>query len=300
MSEYILTQDGKLYCMSNDELYHYGIIGMKWGVRRYQNEDGTLTSAGKKRLTKTLARSTATTKSKIYDDDIVIKRGSIQSHVSGNKKIRLNDSETYVYDPSNKHDRIVYEGTFAKYIEVGKRYANQYVHKYAVTEDLVSPSTKKRVDIFIEEYKNNPAAFTSEMNYVSNRMKLMKQLGYNLTEKNENITKYNKEFDANTSSADLKKYGYDTFTAVAELGSKRSTAVKAYYDSIKNKGYNALVDDNNRSVYNDAVQPLIVLNANKTLKELYSYKLDSNDRDSNIEALRDYNEKKYGHRNVAF
>lgn len=34
--------------MEND-LYHYGTKGMKWGVRRYQNHDGSLTSAGKKR-----------------------------------------------------------------------------------------------------------------------------------------------------------------------------------------------------------------------------------------------------------
>lgn len=38
--------------MSNDELYHHGIKGQKWGVRRYQNYDGSLTDAGRRRYGK--------------------------------------------------------------------------------------------------------------------------------------------------------------------------------------------------------------------------------------------------------
>ena len=46
--------------VSVSEMYHHGIKGQKWGVRRFQNKDGSLTPAGKQRYD---------------DDDIVIKKG---------------------------------------------------------------------------------------------------------------------------------------------------------------------------------------------------------------------------------
>lgn len=41
-------------------LCHYGVLGMKWGIRRYQNKDGTLTSEGRHRYVKTMGKENVT------------------------------------------------------------------------------------------------------------------------------------------------------------------------------------------------------------------------------------------------
>lgn len=53
----------------SDELYHWGIKGQKWGIRRYQNEDGTLTEAGKKRYNTNSGNSTSQNAKNVTSSD---------------------------------------------------------------------------------------------------------------------------------------------------------------------------------------------------------------------------------------
>lgn len=56
------------YIYNNGELFHWGVKGMKWGVRRYQNKDGSLTNAGKNRYDRDVRENNAKKK----DNRIVI------------------------------------------------------------------------------------------------------------------------------------------------------------------------------------------------------------------------------------
>jgi len=57
ISDPSLIQNGVLFVDSSDYLAHHGVKGQKWGVRRFQNEDGSLTDKGRKHYEKKLAKA---------------------------------------------------------------------------------------------------------------------------------------------------------------------------------------------------------------------------------------------------
>lgn len=102
------------------ELYHYGTKGMRWGIRRYQNTDGSLTAAGRRKYAKSRKDI-----SKMSDEDLA--KATARAKAEKDYKQALKDNRSY---------------------ELGKRFVNKFseslVDKMAekVTADLIAQATK--------------------------------------------------------------------------------------------------------------------------------------------------------------
>ena len=87
-----------------NQLYHYGILGQKWGIRRYQNEDGSLTNEGKKRLDTQNPVFKESMSSELLREKIPIKKEYLDDETKFlkqlNDKLKIIDSSDEAYNIS--------------------------------------------------------------------------------------------------------------------------------------------------------------------------------------------------------
>lgn len=123
--------------LKTKEFYHSGIKGMKWGIRRYQNEDGTLTEEGKERYgTPERYRAAAKEASALEEStrgasSAASTAASIMNTQRGSQAIRKDYSELTDQELQRRVNRLNLERAYGdlsgdtKYVKTGKEKARE-------------------------------------------------------------------------------------------------------------------------------------------------------------------------------
>ena len=145
-NNYILVSNGSF--VSEDELYHWGVKGMKWGVRRYQNEDGTLTSAGRSRYSTVADAKEAYRKAKKESADKY--STAVGGNYGGRLTVTRNQRKDYSRDVQAYNNSLAkrtgakYDYKIAKAQQKGK---NNKVAELRVKQQLAVKRQKNRTSI---------------------------------------------------------------------------------------------------------------------------------------------------------
>lgn len=287
MDNYILT--------SNDELYHWGIKGMKWGVRRFQKKDGSLTPAGKKRYDDSGQPKKSKHRTKL--EEAYRKRGLSQEEAEAAASRRIRTEKilgasaaltvgacvAYAAVKSRKAriDGVIKAGETMQRIEMkdtngrlhdvfyvskgehdNKRYYNMLgATRQKQTGEAFLMNLESSGDIKVASRRNAEKVFKDLYNSDQEfRLRVCQQANKHFSGRNK--VDPNKMLRGNTS--EMRKL-YENFNSnLIDIRDKGSGADKKFYNALKSKGYGAVQDINDMkfSGYN-AKNPLIIFDNSK-------------------------------------
>ena len=210
-----------------DELYHHGIKGMRWGIRRFQRKDGSLTPAGQKRRArleselKQLSPKKRKTKAEVEQ---AARKKTVYEMTDAELRERTNRMriEKEYYD-AQKNLAIVNPPQISK----GKKFMNSLVN------DVVAPAAKTVGKAWLESFMKDKLGLVS----IDDRVKKAKAL-YEIADYNEKRRKINERDENLEELAKKAKYEYE----IADYNEKLKNVGKPKEDKIdwesKNKEQN--------------------------------------------------------------
>ena len=282
------------------ELYHHGVKGQKWGVRRYQYADGTLTPAGKKRYNDSGSYYGKRVNS-MFGTDVKHLVNSVRTQVTGKQYVdgylkkgtefaRIQTSKEFekfaFYATYKKHDTEEYMGLFGKNLmsradaaardaekkanvsgsEEDLKTANElrdkanntkvYQLKLEATKKLKIPSDENASDIVSNLLKESEFKDNLVESIRDSKEKMRRPTQQILFKQAQNAL--DKTPDKMTSSEKVAVYKAFNLS-LTNHNAQEIAAQNRFYGELKKKGYNALLDYNDKefSSYH-AKRPMIV------------------------------------------
>lgn len=255
-----------------DELVHYGVKGMHWGVRKNRKTAPTTFSKEQRKqarksfdefslasITKKYPtgedlftrKMTQEEYNKLSTKTLTLKKGSTVRRVSQRADEKYGEM---TYTSFTERDKGIYRtvmpltNTKNPFKSAGaKTYKQHYEITFKALETLKSPSEKERVD-----------AFTALMDTKS----ITLRSGKTVTGRQYLKRSYPKE----VKTLNTQQLGLRAYKDFSERQYAQTPLNSAYFNAVRERGYNSFVDDNDRGHLSET--PLVVLNPNGTLKKM--------------------------------